>query len=404
MKLLFINAVSEIRSTGRQISEMTDYISKKGHVVYSAYSVGPKVKNGYKIGNKLDRLTHSFLSRLLGKQGHFSKISTRRLLLYIDKIEPDIIHLHNLHANYINLNLLLEYIAKKGIPVVITLHDCWFYTGKCTHYSLDKCQKWTNNCGNCPRLRKDNVSWFFDRTSQLLDNKKRLFDKIENLTVVGVSNWISNEARKSILGNSNIITIYNWINTNDFKYTASKYFDKKHDLRNKFIILSVASIWSSDKGFDKFLELSKVLDKDSIIVLVGNIKGKHKLPSNIINIKELHDIHQLTEIYSSSDVYLNLSEQETFGKVVIEAMACGLPVISNSGTANPEIVDEKCGVILDDLSIENIKQALITMRLADRQSISKSCRLNVLKRFDMQDKIEEYMNTYSKILEKSETL
>jgi hypothetical protein len=115
------------------------------------------------------------------------------------KLKPDIVHLQNLHGNYINLKRLLTYLGENDIPTVLTLHDCWFFTGMCCHYTVDKCYKWENECFECPQLHKENKSWFFDRTRKIFNDKKKWFCSIPRLAVIGVSDWITNEAKRSFL-------------------------------------------------------------------------------------------------------------------------------------------------------------------------------------------------------------
>ena len=164
MKILQINAVNAVASTGRNASELGDYLIKNGHNSIIAYSKGPSVnpKYEYKIGNNLDVKIHGLLSRITGKQGYFSVQATKKLLRFMDKFEPDIVVLNNLHGNYINLPSLLTYLANKNIATVVVLHDCWFYTGKCCHYTSQNCYKWKDKCFKCPQLKKYNKSWLIE--------------------------------------------------------------------------------------------------------------------------------------------------------------------------------------------------------------------------------------------------
>ena len=138
MKVLQINAVYNMGSTGRNVKETAEYIKAQGiesRVATSAGSINDE--EVYVIGNWLDKKVHALCSRFFGMQAYFSKQSTKKLIKWIKKQNPDVVHLHNLHANYIHLNELLKYLAKADIPTVITLHDCWFFTGKCSHYTVE---------------------------------------------------------------------------------------------------------------------------------------------------------------------------------------------------------------------------------------------------------------------------
>ncbi|WP_313016297.1 glycosyltransferase [Acetoanaerobium noterae] len=399
MRVLQINAVNGIRSTGRIVAEISDYLNNIGHDGYIAYSDGVAYKNGYKIGSKVETKLHGLFSRIFGTQAYFSKYGTKKLLEYIEELNPDVIHLHNLHGNYINLRLLMEYIALEDIPTVLTLHDCWFYTGKCTHYTIDNCYKWQSECGNCPRLKKDNKSWFFDRTKKMYRDKKEWFGSIPRLAVVGVSDWITNEAKKSLLSSAQMITrIYNWIDLDVFRPVNTNSLRLKLNLDNKFIILGVASGWSNAKGLDKFIELSYYISEDMIILLIGNISKNIDLPKNIIHIDETHDVKELVGYYSLADVFLNLSIEETFGKVTAEALACGTPAIVLNSTANPELVGEGCGYILDNYDVIEILKYLKEIKRKNKLFYKKECIEFAKDNFSKNERISEYIELYKNLM------
>ena len=159
-----INAVCDTGSTGRICRELNDAVLQAEHKGIVLYGNGSSVYDcAQKISNQYCVKLHSLLSRLLGKNAAYSPVSTKRIINILKAYEPDIVHLHNLHGNYVNLNPLLQYLAKEDIPTVVTLHDCWFYTGKCTHYTTMGCNKWQTGCHDCPKLKGDIPSWFFDR-------------------------------------------------------------------------------------------------------------------------------------------------------------------------------------------------------------------------------------------------
>lgn len=399
MKVLQINAVSGLYSTGRNSVELADYLNNNGHEGYIAYSIGLPYYKGYKIGNKIDAKIHALFSRVFGLQGYYSARSTIKLLKFISNLKPDIIHLGNLHSNFINIEILLKYIAKENIPTVITLHDCWFYTGKCTHYTIDKCYKWQKNCGNCPRLKKDIPSWFFDRTKKMLNDKKELFSKIPKLAVVGVSDWITNEAKQSFLSSAKILTrIYNWIDLDIFKPADGLEIRKKLRIENKFVILGVAASWSNDKGLNKFIELSDKLKGDTQIVLVGEISDKVALPSSIIYVPKTHNAEELAQLYSMADVFLHLSLEESFGKVIAEAISCGTPAIVLNSTACPEIIDSSCGIVLENYNINDIVESINTIKSKNKSFYSTSTIKRAEQKFNSQLILSDYIGLYNYLI------
>lgn len=392
MKVLQINAVYRMSSTGRTMLETHEYLKQNGLESFVACADNAGDSEVFLIGTKIEKKLHALLSRLLGKQGYFSKRGTKQLLKYIDSIEPDVVHLRNLHSNYINFPMLMEYLAKKDIATVLTLHDCWFYTGKCVHYFADNCFKWQEKCGNCPRLKKDNVSYIFDRTEAVLCEKKRLFNAIPRLGVIGVSDWITGEARNSILNCAPMLQrIYNWIDLETFKPNA----DNKAE-NDETIILAVAMGWSREKGLMDVLEVSKYLKDDECIVLVGDVPGNVVMPSNVTHVNQTSNLLELVSYYQKATVFLNLSWRETFGKVSAEALACGTPIICYNVTASPELVGDGCGYVVEKGNIRDVYEK-IQMIKGHKNVYSEKCVEFAKQNFDKTQNLKELVCFYREL-------
>lgn len=400
MKVLQVNAVNGILSTGRNCSEIADFLRSHGDRCCTAHSAGPCAVDSCRISSMPECRAHAFLSRLTGLQGYFSNISTGNLLHLIRDMSPDIVHLNNLHANYLNLNRVFRYLSSHDIPTVVTLHDCWAYTGKCTHYTSIGCNKWQTGCFSCPKLKEDNVSWFFDRTPKMWSDKKRGWSSIPRLSVIGVSDWITDEAKKSpMFANAKIIRrIYNWIDLDVFRPSDPDAAKAKTGLAGKKIILGVASSWSNKKGLDRFISLAKTLKEDERIVLVGNMPHI-LLPDNVISIPATADLNELVTYYSAADVFLQLSAEETFGKVVAEALACGTPVITNTETANPELADDLSGATLPAAGVADLSAAVTRILQNGKGYYTPYCRDRAEKLFDKEKNIAQYRNMYSELIE-----
>jgi len=401
MKILQINAIYEKFSTGRSTKELHEALLERGH---ESYVASPKLfslnTNSYKIGNKLDWKIHALFSRIFGKQAYYSKHATKNLIKYINKIKPDVIHLGNLHSNYVNLSNLLKYIAEKNIPVVITLHDCWFYTGKCMLYIEQNCDRWKEKCGNCPAKHFGNNSWFFDFSSKMLKDKEKLFSSIPNLAVVGVSNWVTEDAKKSILKNAKIIKcIYNWIDLDMFKPKDTSKMKREMKLENKFVILGISTKWTSAKGIDTFNELANLLPDNCQIVLVGDASMVKNKNEKIKFIGTINDVKKLSELYAMADVFVNPTIQETFGKTTAEALACGTPVVAYNSTATPELIgtDEKCGYLLKDNDPQLYLEKILEIKLKTKSEYSKNARARAEKLFSYENNIDEYISIYKEI-------
>lgn len=400
MKIAQINAVCGIASTGRTCVELAGGLEEKGHSSHVFYSYG---KNTYPhatlIGNTLDRKLHAVLSRITGLQAYFSHIPTLKLIGQLKRYQPDVVHLRNLHSNYIHLGMLLKYLAKSDTPTVITLHDCWFYTGKCTYYVSAGCKKWQEKCGSCPLLHIDKVNptFFFDTTSKCLADKKKWLSAIPRLAVVGVSKWVTQEAASgSILADRKPVTIYNWIDLDTFHPRESD-LRKKHGLEDRFVILVVASTISKIKCLCEIQAIARQLPDHWAIVAIGQTETP--LPENVIHIPGTDNAVTLAEYYSMADVCLNTTLYETFGKVTVESMSCGTPAIVYRNTASPELVEEGCGEIVEqENGVEAVMEALRKVEAAGKQHYSAACLRRVRQHFSKEAGVDAYIQLYEQLI------
>ncbi len=403
MKIVQINAIGQGLSTGRTCSELQAYINQNTkHTCYTAFAQGAEDQYSIKIGGRFDWKLHGLFSRVFGKQAYFSCRSTKKLLKKLDNINPDVVVLRNLHGNYINLPMLLKYLAKNNIATVTVLHDCWFYTGKCTHYTVDKCYKWQTGCSNCPRLKKDNPSWFFDKTEKMYNDKKALFSAIENLSVVGVSDWITKEAEKSFLNTAkNIIRIYNAVDLNTFSpQNSGETLREEYNLTNKKVVLGVASGWSNAKGLDIFNSVAKALGDGYIVALVGQMPEEAVLADNVINIPPTKSVEELAKLYSMANVFVTTSLEESFGKVSAEALACGTPIVCFDSTANKELVGEGCGYCVAPKDLDAMVAAITNICVLPKENFTAVCRAYAQENFDKEKNIKQYISLFEKVSHK----
>ena len=337
MRVLHITTIRS-GSTGRTATDLKAFLTQKGEEYKIAFSEpDSKPLNGdILIGNRLDHKIHAFLSRLFGLQGYFSFFATKRFLRKVQDYKPDIVQLGNLHANYINLPLLFRYLSSNRIPVVMILHDCWFFTGKCTHFTARGCEKWKQCCHDCPALRNDNESWFFDRTRKMFGDRKRWYQSLYSLIVIAVSDWEKNMAIQSpLFASASVIRIYNWIDTETFKPASREQIESvmcKHGLKQdvKYVI-SVGAGWSSSSSKTKdAILLSEMLpDGYQLIIVGGSELGV--FPERIVHIPYTTSSKELAILYSLASAYLHFSVEDTFGKVIAEAMSSGtIPIVFDS--------------------------------------------------------------------------
>ena len=194
------------------------------------------MENTIRIGFKLDFYLHALATRIFDKHGFGSIRATKKLIKKIDYIKPDIIHLHNLHGYYINIENLFNYLAFSKIPIVWTMHDCWAFTGHCSHFEYVKCEKWKKVCHRCPQSSSYPSSLFIDNSKKNFLSKKRLFNSVPSMTIVSVSHWLDNQIRYSFLSGFKSKVIQNGIDLEVFKPSKSRALIKNYNLHNKFII------------------------------------------------------------------------------------------------------------------------------------------------------------------------
>lgn len=396
MRILQINAVYKNSSTGRICFNLHNYLKEKGHECFTIYgNQKGKYEDTLYTGNMITQKSHALLTRITGKIGYFSKCQTKNVIRFIKKYKPDVVHLHNLHGNFICIPMLLSYLGENDIPTVITLHDCFFYTGACTHYTVNHCFKWRDKCDDC---KHNKLTWFFDKTKTMFADKLKLFRGIRRLAVIGVSDWITKEASASpVLKNAAIIkSIYNGIDLNVFRKIKSD-FKEKNGLENFKIILGVASGWSENKGLSIFMELADRLQPNEKILLVGNTP-KNIISDKIVQIPTTNNVEELVKIYNAADVLLQASKEETFGNVVAEALACGVPVVTNTSTANPELVNEECGKVLENFSVDKVYDAVCEVIAKGKENFNS--REYAERRFDKQFSYEKYEAIYCEIAKK----
>lgn len=341
MKVLQINAVYGHGSTGTIVRDIEQLCHAEGIecLVASPDPAVRQAKHGYVIGNTIDHKLHAALSRIYGKQAYYSRCATRTLLKYIEREKPDIVHLHNLHSNYIHLNMLLDYLAKRDIITIVTLHDCWFYTGGCFHYSNAGCYRWLEKCGNCPKQELDTPALLKDCSAQILADRKRYLLAIPRLIVTGVSDWIANEARRTFLNDTKVVTIHNGIDLNVFKPTPSD-FRQQLGLNGKYVILGPANKWLSDVNKEVLAKFTKLMQPDEVLLLFGvDVQDTSNLPKNIITYGFTKNREELVQLYTMADVFVNCTREESLSLINIEAQACGTPVVTFDATATPETVD-----------------------------------------------------------------
>lgn len=388
MKVFQINTVYNSGSTGRIAADLKHALEAQGDECFVAFGRGRSDEfNTECISNKFDLYHHALMTRLTDKTGFYSKKATKRLLQKIEEFNPDIIHLHNIHGYYVNIEMLFKYLEKANKPVVWTLHDCWTFTGHCSHFEYVKCEQWKTACQKCcctdqyPSAWKDSSKWNYRR-------KKELFTSVKNMVMITPSQWLANLLKDSFLKKYPVQVINNGIETETFKPTPGD-IRTRYGLGDGKIILGIANVWNQRKGFEDFIALSKEVDEKTKIVLVGvNENQKNSLPSNVIGVERTESKEALAELYSAADVFFNPTYEDNYPTVNMEALACGTPVVTyNTGGSGEMVADKKCVIKQGDY-----KKVLELLPYCEK--LKEAMRSDTEIKFDKKSMVENYINMY----------
>lgn len=385
-------------STGNIMMNVAKKARENGYDAYTACKFSKEGKkfiydNQVFVGYWLERVISEKLAYITSNKDCFNYFGTKKFIKKLESIKPDIIHLHNIHGSFINIDLLFKYIKKNNIPVIWTLHDNWVMTGQCATYG---CDKWKEGCGNCPKLKDYPSVLFFDNTKRMLRRKEKLFN-YSNMILVTPSEWLKSMLNESYLKNINSMVINNGIDLNVFKPTESD-INKKYNIDdNKHIIIGVANYWNNNKGLDVFIKLANTLPDNYQIVLIGtNDEVDKDLPDKIISIHHTYNQEELVKVYSVSDVFVNPTRADNFPTVNIEALACGIPVITFNTDGSPEIIDETCGCVVEKGNIDALEKEII--RICETKPYKKEDCLKRASRYNADDKFLEYISLYEDII------
>ncbi len=370
MKILLIDVNYKNSSTGKIVHALYTELNSNGHIAAVCYGRGPLIKepNIYKFSSDIETYAHAFLTRVTGLTGIYSPIATRQLIKYIGEFKPDVVHIHELHAYFVNIALVMNYLRKNNIKTVWTFHCEFMYTGKCGH--AYECEKWKSECGKCPQVKEYPTSLFFDFTKKMFNDKKLMFAGFDNLTIVTPSKWLAERVRESFLRDKNIRVIHNGIDTQNVFYP--RYFNhlkEKHSLADEKIVLAVApNLMSEGKGGKWVLKLAKRFHGTNVkFILIGVDDLNIMYDDNVIALGRTSNTIELAEYYSMADVFVICSKRENFPTTCLEALSCGTPVVGFGEGGTKETVPEGYGEFVPYGYIDSLVNAL-SKELRGRES------------------------------------
>ena len=346
-RLLLINSVCGIRSTGRICADIAKEYEAKGWEVQIAYGRMTTVpadcrKSAVRIGGTWGVRFHMLLTRLFDWHGTglCSYFATRKFLKWAEAWRPDAVWLHNIHGYYLNYPLLFRWIKRHPeMEIRWTLHDCWAFTGHCSHFLWTGCTRWQTGCRRCPEKGEYPKSWLFSQAARNWLLKKRAFFGVKKMTLITPSKWLADLTRQSFLKEYPVQVVPNTIDTATFKPTPSE-FRVRRGLAGKTIVLGVASAWDKRKGLDDFLRLRTLLSAHYVLVLVGlTMKQIASLPKGVMGIACTNSKKELAELYSAADWFFNPTREDNYPTVNLEAVACGCRVVTYDTGGSAETVE-----------------------------------------------------------------
>lgn len=399
MKIVAINTFN-IGSTGKIMLGIADEARVEG-MRYACFYPKSRdnskkiVTDGHFIGNRISRNIHLKLQQIFGFRWFYSRGATKKLIKELKKIDPDIIHLHNIHGWYLNVPMLFDYIKKYDKKVVWTLHDCWAFTGHCPYFTVTNCLKWVDGCYECPSYNLYPESRF-DDSKRMYALKRKCFTDVKHLTIITPSEWLSGLVKRSFLNMYPVKVINNGIDINIFKPSKNDFRSEYKIPSDKFVVIGVAFGWGKRKGLDVFIELAQRLSERYQIVLVGtNDTIDKELPKNIISIHRTNNQSELSQIYSAADVFVNPTREDNYPTVNMESISCGTPVITFKTGGSPEMLNEKTGIVVECDDIDALQHGI--EEICEKKILSTENCVAESRRFDQKIKFKEYIELYKEI-------
>ena len=374
---------------------------QQGHESYIAFGRGnrPSASKTIRIGNDWDFRLHALKTRLFDLHGFGSKKATKDFIKNVIGINPDIIHLHNIHGYYLNVEALFNYLKQANKPVVWTFHDCWPFTGHCSYFDGVNCFKWVTECHHCPNKKRYPASWFLDNSRNNYHRKKDLFTGVKNLTIITPSHWLAAHLKNSFLREYPVKVIHNGIDLEAFNPKQSAEIFEKYDLQQWPIVLGVASVWDKRKGLADFIRLREFLSENIQVVLVGlNNQQLNALPKGIKGIARTESIQELAALYSVASVFVNPTYVDNFPTTNIEALACGTPVVAYNTGGSPEAVDEHTGMVVEKGDIKGLAEAIHSIIEKGKEHYTPLCRARAESYFNKDERFMDYLRLYESLI------
>lgn len=402
MKVLQVNCVYKKGSTGKITYDLHKALTEKGVESVVCYGRGERTNepNVYKTCGELYSKINQLLTRINGVMYGGCFFSTNKLLSIIKKEKPDVVHLQCINGYFVNIYRLINWLKRHNVKTVLTLHAEFMYTANCGH-SYD-CEKWKTGCGNCPNLKRETKSLFFDNTSKSFKKMQKAFDGFnENLIVTSVSPWLMERAKQSpILSDKNHTVVMNGLDTNIFYIYDSTKLKKEYNITDEKVIFHATPYFTDDPDYIKggyyIKKLAEKLKNENIkVVVAGEYKSSINVPDNIVLLGKVANQNLLAKLYSMADVTVIASKRETFSMVCAESLCCGTPVVGFKAGGPESISLEEYSEFVDygDISaLENSVFDYLKKKLSAEEISDKAQKI-----YDKTNMCRNYITVYERL-------
>lgn len=397
--ICMVNTVAR-GSHGRIMADLADVAMQDGFSVRCAYGRGDApAGDAYRIGNRADVLSHVAITRLFDAHGRGSLRATRRFVDMLKQMQPDILHLHNVHGYYLHLETLFSYIRSARIKTLWTLHDCWPITGHCSHFLHADCMRWRTQCHDCPLIREYPASLGMDASRRNYAWKKAAFSGLDHVTLVSPSKWLDGVLGNSYLSDMRRVVIENGVDISLFAHADGQGVKAAYGVRpGQSMLLCVASPFDARKGFFDAIEIAKQVGDRARLVMVGLDKRQMKaLPSYVTGVARVDGPEALVSLYAAADCFLNPSREETYPTVNMEAMAAGTPVAAYAVGGCTEQLCAPVGVAVPKADIRALGEAALSLA-AQKKALSDRCRAYARAHFDRAHALDTYRVQYQDLM------
>ncbi len=327
-------------------------------------------------------------------------------LLELTPERPNLLHCHNLHGNYFDLRTLPRYCQQ--LPVMLTLHDAWLLSGHCAHSF--NCVRWQTGCGHCPNLTiypaisrdATRANW---RRKQAIFRQCRLY-------VAAPSQWLLHKAAASLLTPAIVASrvIPNGVNLTIFRPTEKAAVRTKLGLPvDKTILLFAAHRIRANQFKDyatirqaMFALMPTPLASRLLLLVMGEGGGTERFGEIALRwIPYQDDPAMVARYYQAADLYLHAAHADTFPTSIIEALACGTPVVATSVGGIPEQVEpERTGILVPHGAAAEMATAIteLAAQPSRLKEMSHVASVSAAKKFSNERMADAYINWYQEII------